>query len=228
VSLYLRLTAFMSYSTNKKALEIFLSKVPMFSEPKEFLEQYMTPSHIAADILWSAYMNNEIKDNVVLDFGCGTGIFTAGSSYLGASYSVCVDIDYEALETARNFLSRAADQPYDLVVADLRSSTPFRRSDCIVLMNPPFGVKSKGADLDFLKNAVMTCCVVYSIHKVSEGFFKVFEKFCRENSLKCDILKIFPYPIKATLSKHVKKVVYVDAVVVKVSLNEKCFKPSPF
>ncbi len=212
----LRLNTFMNYSIDKKSLEIFLSKVPMFNEPKEFLEQYVTPSHIAAEILWFAYMSNEVSGKVVLDFGCGTGVFTAGSSFLGASYAVCVDIDYEALKIARDFLDKNVNQPYDLVATDLRSSTPFRESDCTVLMNPPFGVKSKGADLDFLKSAVMTCHTIYSIHKVSEGFVKLLEKFCKENSLKCEVLKTFHYPIKATLSKHMKKVVYVDVALIKV------------
>jgi predicted RNA methylase len=88
-------------------------------------------------------------------------------------------------------------------------------------MNPPFGVKSRGADIDFLKAALTTCGVVYSIHKLSEGFYEVIEDLMREANSSYEVLKIVKFPLRASLSKHKRKVVFVDSVIIRVARNIK-------
>ena len=82
----------------KKQLEMILENVPCHPNPKVELEQYSTPSSIAADLIWNAYTLGDIKDLSVLDLGCGTGIFAIASWIMGSSYSLGIDIDQESLD----------------------------------------------------------------------------------------------------------------------------------
>ena len=82
----------------KKQLEMILENVPSHPNPKVELEQYSTPSSIAADLIWNAYGLGDIKDLSVLDLGCGTGIFAIGSWIMGSAYSLGIDIDQESID----------------------------------------------------------------------------------------------------------------------------------
>ena len=46
---------------NKTELEIILSKLKGFQNPKVKLEQYITDATVAADIMWNAYHNKHIN-----------------------------------------------------------------------------------------------------------------------------------------------------------------------
>ena len=59
---------------SKSTLAVRLSKLKGFLQPKLASEQYATDSETAADLLWLAFMNGDVKDKVIADFGCGTGI----------------------------------------------------------------------------------------------------------------------------------------------------------
>ena len=72
----------------KRQLEMALQDIPPHQSPKIDLEQYSTPSIIAADVLWNAHSIGDIDGMKVVDLGCGTGIFTIGSSMMGAG-EVC-------------------------------------------------------------------------------------------------------------------------------------------
>ncbi len=206
---------------SKKWLEIVISGVPGFKAPKEGLEQYVTPADIAADLVWSAFMAGDVEGRVVHDLGCGTGRLALASSMLGSKYVVCSDVDEDALSVASEVLIKSSPTPYDLVLADLRNASPFRDSECVAIMNPPFGVKSRGADIDFLKTALTTCGTVYSIHKLSEGFYEVIKDLMRDVNSSYEVLKTIKFPLRASLSKHKRKVVFVDSVIIKVTRNIK-------
>lgn len=206
---------------SKKWLEILISEVPGFKIPKEELEQYVTPADIAADLVWFAFMVGEIEGRTVYDLGCGTGRLALASSVLGSRYVVCGDVDEDALSIAGKVLMNGSPVPYDLVLADLREALPFRNSDCVVVMNPPFGVKSRGADIDFLRAALTACNTVYSIHKLSEGFYDVVEELMKSLDSRYEVLKVIKFPLRASLSKHRKKVVFVDSVIIRASRNIK-------
>ena len=66
----------------KKQLEIALQEIPGHPDPRVDLEQYQTPSIIAADLLWNAAAIGDIEGFKVVDLGCGTGIFTLGSALM--------------------------------------------------------------------------------------------------------------------------------------------------
>ena len=86
---------------SKKELEILLSKIATFEKSKPELEQYQTPSAIAADILWTAFMNRDIRNKEVADLGSGTGIFAIGASLLGAKLAIGYEADASAIALAR-------------------------------------------------------------------------------------------------------------------------------
>ena len=86
---------------SKKQLEVRLSKLKQLSSPKASLEQYQTSSDIAAEVLWTAYMNNDIKNKVIADLGCGNGMFGIGALLVGAKKVFFIDSDSDAILTTK-------------------------------------------------------------------------------------------------------------------------------
>ena len=70
---------------SKRDLQWKLQEAQGFAQPKIALEQYNTSAELAASMLFlidSEY--NEIEDQAVADFGCGTGILAIAADLLGA------------------------------------------------------------------------------------------------------------------------------------------------
>lgn len=173
-----------------KQLEAFLSDFSDFEQPKVALEQYATPVHIAAIMLNTIdQVYDDLRDKLVADLGCGTGILSAGSYYCGAAMVVGFDVDLDALQIARDNVSQAfgdddssnesgSDAPIvserlDFVQIDLsknqNNTLNINRTFDTVIMNPPFGTKhNAGLDMIFLKQAIdLATGAVYSLHKTS-------------------------------------------------------------
>lgn len=149
---------------NKKELEILLSKVPRFQSPSLSLEQYTCDSPTAAEMLWLAYMNNDIEGKVVADLGCGTGMLSYGALLLGSQEVICIDIDPNPLKLARKFILDEGLHLFEAVNSDVENL--MLRNIDTVIMNPPFGVHRRGLDIAFLKSALrLRPRALYSIHK---------------------------------------------------------------
>ena len=86
---------------SKKQLEVKLSQLKPAVSLQAVLEQYTTPLTIAAEVLWFAYMHNDIKGKVVADLGCGNGILGLGAGLLGAQMVIFLDSDKASLDIAR-------------------------------------------------------------------------------------------------------------------------------
>ncbi|MBS3781035.1 MAG: methyltransferase [Candidatus Thermoplasmatota archaeon] len=159
----------------KKNLEIQLEQIPVHPDPEANLEQYSTPSSIASDILFRAYTNGHIKGKKIADLGCGTGIFSIGSAYLGAKSVEAIDVDDKAIRVAKEEAeSWSVSDVINFEVDDIRE---FETRVDTVIMNPPFGSQKKGADLPFLKKAFQISSVVYTIHNAeTRGFLENFIK----------------------------------------------------
>lgn len=135
-----------------------LSEVEDFDRPKVELEQYVTPPALAADMVFTAYMNGDIEGRKVVDLGCGTGILSIGAALLEAEEVVGVEKDADALELAeKNFDSMGLE--VELVEEDVRD---FEGVFDTVLMNPPFSVHSE-LFRDFLEKAMDAGDVVYTL-----------------------------------------------------------------
>jgi len=159
----------------KKDLEIKLEAVPVHPNPKASLEQYTTPSPIASDVLFRAFSDGHINNKKIADLGCGTGIFSIGSAYLGANSVKAIDVDEEAVRIAEKESKKwSLSEIIDFKIEDVRG---FKTEVDTVIMNPPFGSQKKGADLPFLKKAFEISDKIYTIHNAkTEEFLENFIK----------------------------------------------------
>jgi putative methylase len=190
----------------QKQIEIILSKLLPYSNPKLNLEEYSLDSKSAAKILSVAGMiYNDIIDKCVIDLGCGTGILAIGAALIGAKHVVGIDIDDESINIAKKNAREVAVE-VDYLVGDIRLiSSSFDTT----LMNPPFGSWNRGIDIIFLMKALQISKVIYSLHKRSE---KSREYLARKiASLGGKIEKIFELEIilPHTYAFHRKKKYYV-------------------
>jgi len=147
-------------------LERAIAGLKPHPQPKVWLEQYTIPPDVASELLFTAtYIYGDIPGKTVIDLGCGTGRLTIGAAMLGADLAVGVDVDPVAVRVAveNSELASVSDR-VRFVVADV--SAVRGRFDC-VLMNPPFGVRRRHMDVEFLRKAVQLSDTVYSIHKAS-------------------------------------------------------------
>ncbi|KAG5569948.1 hypothetical protein H5410_059714 [Solanum commersonii] len=152
-----------------KQLESYLGSLEQFSTPKIELEQYPTGAHIASRMLYTAENSFEdVNSKVVADFGCGCGTLGLAAGLLGAEYKCFgLDIDAESLEIA---YANADELELDMDFIQCDISNLKWRGQIVetVVMNPPFGTRRKGADMDFLSSAMKVASqAVYSLHKTT-------------------------------------------------------------
>ena len=197
--------------TTKKELAIKLSQLKQFRNIKEDLEQYVTPSEIAATLLWNAYMLGDIEGKKVIDLGAGTGILGIGALLLNAKEVIFIEVDKEALKVLKRNISNIKTKKYKILLKDVISEEIEEKADTII-MNPPFGTKKRHADLYFLERAASIGKVIYSIHKANTVDF-IEKKFHITHKWKERIL------LKNTLKHHTKEKHYVDSVIVRIKLQ---------
>ncbi|KAJ4959462.1 hypothetical protein NE237_026573 [Protea cynaroides] len=151
-----------------KQLEGYLGNLEQFCNPKVELEQYPTGPHIASRMLYTAENSfGDIGGKVVADFGCGCGTLGVAAALLGAEYVMGIDIDSQSLEIAS---LNAEDLELDMNLIQCDISNLAWRGNVVdtVVMNPPFGTRKKGADMDFLFKALKVASeAVYSLHKTT-------------------------------------------------------------
>ncbi|MBI2499401.1 methyltransferase [Candidatus Woesearchaeota archaeon] len=185
---------------SKQQLEVSLSKLNQVNSPKVELEQYPTPSNIAAEVLWSAYMNNDIKNKIVADLGCGNGILGIGASLLGAKKIFFLDSDPSSLlVTKKNFNSLNLSNAIFLR-EDVKN---FKNKVDTVIQNPPFGVQNEHADREFLLKAFEISNRIYSFHKLESKSF--IEALIRNTHFKLKEVLKFDFPLKKSQEFHEKK-----------------------
>lgn len=185
---------------SKSRLAIELSKVPKFDNPKIKLEQYITDSEIAAEILWHAYLEGDIEGKVIADFGAGTGIFSSGCVLLNAKKVYVVEKDKNAMDIARKHLKKC-----EFVLKDIKS---FDKKVDTIIQNPPYGTKEKHADREFLVKAFETGKKIYSLHKATSSNF--IEKIAQDYGFKVKKVLRFKMPLKKSYSFHTKNRAFVE------------------
>jgi len=205
--------------TCKKDLEILLESVPTYSNPKAYLEQYVTPSPLAAEILWYAFLKGDIKGKIVVDLGSGTGRLAYGAALLGAKYVIGIDVDVEAIYDLRRCKLWDLTGSYiDVVNSDVSylNISDHVRDIITVVQNPPFGVYERGRDIAFLKTSLSIGNTVYSIHKYVPESIKLISEIAEESGYHVEIPQILNFPIRWSLPKHRRKVYYVKTVLVRL------------
>jgi putative methylase len=147
---------------DKKELEILLEKCSSYAGPRADMEQYTTPTSLAAMIIYHAYLSGDIGGKRVYDLGCGTGIFAIGCALMGAKEVKGFDVDGEALAVAQENAEKMGVSSVTWVKADVKDIS----GKCdTVFQNPPFGVRRAKADRGFLDKALEVGIVVYTVHK---------------------------------------------------------------
>ncbi|OIW15974.1 hypothetical protein TanjilG_04509 [Lupinus angustifolius] len=151
-----------------KQLEGLIGGLDQFSNPKIELEQYPTGSHIASRMLFTAENSfGDVTNKVVADFGCGCGTLGVAAALLGAEHVLGIDIDPESLEIA-SLNAEELEVDIDFIHSSIKDLGWRGQFVDTVIMNPPFGTRTKGADLDFLSVALKVASqAVYSLHKTS-------------------------------------------------------------
>ena len=191
---------------NKKELALILSKLKDFESYDVELEQYSTPSAISAEVLWTACLNADIENKVILDAACGPGYFGIGALLLGAKKVYFVDIDEKILKIAKENINNIK-KGYSIGKFTIQNKniSDFKKKVDTVIQNPPFGVQKKHADKIFLEKAMEVSKKIYSIHKIeSEGFIK---KIAVENNFMLNKIMPLIFSIKQTQKFH-KRPIY--------------------
>ena len=190
---------------SKKELEVILSKLNQINSPKVNLEQYATPSNIAAEVLWLAFMNGDIKNKVIADLGCGNGILGIAAALLNAKKTIFLDTDNSSLVIAKhNFESLKLKNAVFLNMDILN----FNEKIDTVIQNPPFGVQDEHTDRNFLIRAMASSKTIFSFHKLESKNFII--ALAREYNFKLDRTLKFRFRLKKTQAFHTKNDYFVD------------------
>ena len=162
----------------RAALETQLAVVAGFDNPRVSLEQYPTPPDLAAHVIHVADLNGDIEGRTVVDLGMGTGMLALGAALRGPARVVGVELDRDAIETARDNRIRVGTKtPIHWVQADATRAPLCLEEPTTVVMNPPFGAQrgNEHADRAFLATAADLADVSYSVHNAgSRGFVEAF------------------------------------------------------
>jgi len=122
-----------------------LGRVPAFPHPDPALEQVVTPIGAAVELLFEALDRGDLAGSNVTDLGSGTGRLAIGAALLGAKTVCGIEIAPEAVALARQ---AAADLGVEVAfqVGDVGRSP---MAEGTIVMNPPFGAQTRGADRVF-------------------------------------------------------------------------------
>ena len=195
--------------TSKRSLEIELSKLASFDTPSLELEQYATPSSIAAEWIWQMAMKGEVSGRTILDAACGPGILGLGLLLMGAKKIYFLDKDKEIMQTCMKNYNKLKDEyeisDAEFIVSDI---SLFDEEVDIVVENPPFGTKNEHIDKLFLEKAFSVAPLVYSMHKWSTKAF--VEAICKDYNFEITEVWRYDFPIKAVFHFHKKPLKLVD------------------
>ena len=211
----------------KKHLEMFLQSIPGHQKPKVELEQYSTPSIIAADILWNAYTLGDIKNKNFLDLGCGTGIFAMGSAILGSEHVWGIDIDENAIEMARETTKeKQLDDKIKFIQLNIKNNFNiyelFDHEIDTVIQNPPFGSQEraeKGADRVFMEKSIQIAPVIYSFHMAETEEF--VEKYFSKLGGKVTHKFFYHFPLPKIYHFHKEESKDIEVIVLRVERSNK-------
>eukprot|EP00835_Amoeboradix_gromovi_P002549 NODE_147_length_17537_cov_0.265627.p7 type:complete len:213 gc:universal NODE_147_length_17537_cov_0.265627:2497-1859(-) len=197
----------------RKHLLAYVQQIEGFANPDIKLEQYMTPPDIACDIIICA----NVKDKVVVDLGCGTGVLSIAAVLLEAKRVYSVDVDKNALlmlnENISNLLEDASS--ITAVHSDVDHFSGINGDICV--FNPPFGTRNPGVDKLFIKKGLELCPIVYSLHKSSTREHLV--KYCASLNAKCTVLAEVRYNLENSYSFHKSKSKDIQVDLLEIKRN---------
>ncbi len=191
---------------SRKKLELILQELDSFSQPTPDLEQYPLTAP-GASLILSIIANtyNDIRNKVIADLGCGTGMIAIGAAYLGAKSVIGVEIDPKQLQIAvQNAEKLSLQDKIEWLNCDVQS---FSSHVEIIIQNPPFGVqrRDKGMDVVFLRKAIQSAGIIYSIHKSGEKIRTHLERVIHSESAQVNAIIPLQITIPHLYYFHTKK-----------------------
>ncbi|RQG89812.1 methyltransferase domain-containing protein [Natrarchaeobius halalkaliphilus] len=210
---------------SRRNLARVLESLEDFSDPSPALEQYLTPSDLAAHLCHLARLQGDL-DRRVLDLGTGTGMLAIAAAISGADAVVGIDVDPDALELARRN-ERAVEPGLDSGRTDgidwVRGDVirhPFSEEAGTVVSNPPFGAQrgNRHADRSFLETARELSSVSYTIH--NEGSQSFVESYAAD--FGGDVTHAFraELPIDRRFAFHTERTETLEAEVFRIEWPE--------
>ncbi|RMF55700.1 methyltransferase domain-containing protein [Candidatus Woesearchaeota archaeon] len=190
---------------SKSKLAILLSRLKDFERPNVKLEQYSTPSEIAAEVVYRAAELGDIKGKSILDPACGPGFLGIAALLLGAKKVNFLDASKEAIALCRENV-RSISKEYNIGKAEFTLSRiqDFSGKYDVVVQNPPFGTKIRHHDRDFLIKAFETASVVYSFHKVESRDF--LYRISADNNFRITHAWLFDFALPASQKFHKRRI----------------------
>ncbi|MHA2091658.1 MAG: METTL5 family protein, partial [Candidatus Kariarchaeaceae archaeon] len=188
---------------SRKDLEIHLSTMTGFDEPKIQLEQYQTPARVAANLIHRAMMLGDITNKSIVDLCSGTGILGIGAALSGATVTA-VEIDPAAISILRDNMYKA-DVNLNIIQADVLTWIPPNSFD-VALLNPPFGIQQKTyRDLNFIVKALSTASFAYVIVDGSPSNIEKLPRLLEKQKIAVDDFYLDEFPIHNSYFWHTVK-----------------------
>jgi putative methylase len=186
-----------------------LQQLKPVKDPSSRLEQYSTPAHIAADVLWEALSSGDVNGKAVADLGCGNGTFSIGAKLLGAERVVGLDVDEKAVQTATE---NARDLSLDIefVVSEV---SEFEGIFDTTIQNPPFGAQMRHADRAFIEKSIAISPTVYSLH--NEAGMDFVSQMADSLGATCRAVKRYKFEIPYAFEFHRKTNEVISVVLLK-------------
>jgi putative methylase len=193
---------------SKSELSRVLSKVKDFENPKISLEQYKTPSGLAADIGYTASIQGDL-DGSVVDLGGGTGVLGISALLSGCEDVTFVEKDEEAIEILRENLERfgISSANYTIILGDVRE---IKNNFDVVLMNPPFSVHSEEGVV-FWEKAFEIGEKVYGM--CMEGFYPSIKELSENFGFERTDSEVYSVNLPSTFGFHTEEVEEIEVEV---------------
>ncbi len=189
---------------SKRQLEVQLGKLKTLQTPSLRLEQYPVSPEVASELLYlSGFEHDDLKGRVI-DLGTGTGRLAIGAALMGSSEVTGVDVDERALAIARDN-AETVSAKVEWLLSDIND---LHGRFHAVVMNPPYGTRTRHADAKFLEKAFQLAQVVYSIHKASTRDFLL--RFVKNNGWAVEEARNMSMKIPHLFGFHWKKWQSVD------------------
>jgi len=171
-----------------------LSEVEDFEDPKIKMEQYLTPAHLAADLIYTAYMQGDIENQKVVDLGAGTGMLSIGAALVGGDVTA-VEKDKDSIPLLKSNAENL-DVEIDILNEDMSSVDSGFDT---VLMNPPFSVHSD-LGMKFWEKAVSIGSKVYGISP--RGKRSVIKDFVENSGFRVVAIEGYTVSLPPTFGFH--------------------------
>ncbi|HUI38212.1 MAG TPA: methyltransferase [Thermoplasmata archaeon] len=194
-----------------------LERVPPFARPVDRLEQVITPSEAAAELLFEALARGDLEGRPVHDLGSGTGRLAIGAAALGARPVTGWEIDPAAVGAARG-----AAQALGVEVRFEQSGVGAAPvGGGTIVMNPPFGAQRRGADRPFWRTALAGAGrPVYAFALAESRTF--IESRAVERGARIEAVRPVPWELPRTFAHHRRRSVSlsVDLWVLRTPIGD--------